>query len=226
VDGLITAARAALDFYHDSFLMLASTFSEPSLLARHREALGRRNVGPHRAIDGLASYLRKEQELGRVAADANPEASSALLLGACFQHVFLAASSPAAIRRPMSSTRPRPPWSTRCSGRSDRCSLQRLQHAVAVGGSSWCSALLLCTAGYLSVPGSAGAQGSRSSTQRRRPFGGTNSTCRAAAAVAVSSNAAAATAAARSASGFKAATVRSIPGGSGVPGWSSTEVSP
>jgi AcrR family transcriptional regulator len=89
-DGLITAARAALDFYHDSFLMLASTFSEPSLLARHREALGRRNVGPHRAIDGLASYLRKEQELGRVAADANPEASSALLLGACFQHVFLA----------------------------------------------------------------------------------------------------------------------------------------
>lgn len=88
-DGLLTAARAALAFYRESVLMLASTFSEPRLLARHRAALTRKNLGPHRAIDGLAEYLAAEQRLGRIDRDADPRAAAALLLGACFHEAFL-----------------------------------------------------------------------------------------------------------------------------------------
>jgi AcrR family transcriptional regulator len=88
-DNLLGVVRAAADFYTDSFPMFAATFSEPQLLARHREALAQRNIGPHRAVEGLAEYLGKEQALGRVAAQADPAAMAAMLLGACFQYAFL-----------------------------------------------------------------------------------------------------------------------------------------
>ncbi len=88
-DNLLTVVRAAMGFYHDSLLMLASTFAEPKLLARHRETLAQKNLGPHRAIDGLAAYLTKEQQLGRVAADADARAVASMVLGGCFLHAFL-----------------------------------------------------------------------------------------------------------------------------------------
>lgn len=84
-------ARAALEFFRDSFPMAASLFAEPQLLAAHREALHRRGGGPHKANEALAAYLRAEQGLGRVARDAYPEAAASLLLGACFQRAFLTA---------------------------------------------------------------------------------------------------------------------------------------
>jgi AcrR family transcriptional regulator len=88
-DNLLAAARAAVAFYYSGFPMNASIFSEPQLLARHRDTLAKRNMGPHRAVDGLAGYLEKEQQLGRVAAEVAASAAAALLLGACFQHAFL-----------------------------------------------------------------------------------------------------------------------------------------
>ncbi|HEY2669934.1 MAG TPA: helix-turn-helix domain-containing protein [Rugosimonospora sp.] len=88
-DNLLRVVRAAADFYTDSFPMFAATFSEPQLLARHREALAQRNIGPHRAVEGLAEYLGMEQALGRVAAQADPASVAAMLLGACFQYAFL-----------------------------------------------------------------------------------------------------------------------------------------
>ena len=88
-ENLLGVIRAALGFYQDSFPMLAATFSEPRLMARHRDALARRNIGPHRAIDGLADYLERERKLGRVAAEAAPAAVAAMLLGACFHQAFL-----------------------------------------------------------------------------------------------------------------------------------------
>ncbi|GAA5181594.1 TetR/AcrR family transcriptional regulator [Rugosimonospora acidiphila] len=89
-ENLAEMLRAAVDFYLDSFPVFAATFAEPRLLARHREALAQGNLGPHRAVEGLAEYLRKEQALGRVAAEADPAAVAAMLLGACFQYAFLA----------------------------------------------------------------------------------------------------------------------------------------
>jgi AcrR family transcriptional regulator len=86
---LLEVARTAALFYQESFPMNASIFAEPHLLAAHRTALGRRGAGPHKAIESLAQYLRSEQKLGRVAADAHPDAAAAMLLGACFQDAFL-----------------------------------------------------------------------------------------------------------------------------------------
>jgi hypothetical protein len=50
-----------------------------------REGLRARNAGPHRANQGLAAYLRREQELGRIDSGEDSEAAAALLLGACQQ---------------------------------------------------------------------------------------------------------------------------------------------
>jgi AcrR family transcriptional regulator len=86
---LVEIARKALAFYAESVPISASVFSEPVLLAQHAEEVRRRGAGPQRANDAVAAYLRAEQDLGRVRADADPEAAAALLLGACFQRAFL-----------------------------------------------------------------------------------------------------------------------------------------
>ncbi len=82
-------ARAALDFYRQNFPMAASLFSEPRLLAAHREALQQRNAGPQHISNAVAAYLGAEQNLGRVNRESDPHAAAALLLGACLQHAFL-----------------------------------------------------------------------------------------------------------------------------------------
>jgi AcrR family transcriptional regulator len=82
-------ARTAMVFYEQVIPMAASLFSEPALLARHRDGLRRGGGGPHQGNRVLAAYLRAEQGLGRVSGRVNPEAAAALLLGACFQRAFL-----------------------------------------------------------------------------------------------------------------------------------------
>ncbi|ROT34338.1 TetR/AcrR family transcriptional regulator [Micromonospora sp. HM5-17] len=82
-------ARAAVDFYHHTFPIGASLFSEPELLAAHREALRRYGIGPQHVVDTLADYLVAEQHQGGIRPDADPQAAAALLLGACFQRAFL-----------------------------------------------------------------------------------------------------------------------------------------
>jgi AcrR family transcriptional regulator len=82
-------ARAALDFYQETFVMAASVFSEPQLLAAHRAAVYERDAGPHRITGAVSDYLAAEQDLGRIRPDAEPQAAAALLVGACFQHAFL-----------------------------------------------------------------------------------------------------------------------------------------
>jgi AcrR family transcriptional regulator len=88
-DTLAEFARAAVAFYAESFPIAASLFSEPQLLAAHREAIRERNAGPQHVSLSLAAYLTAEQKLGRVHPDADPDAGAALLVGACLQHAFL-----------------------------------------------------------------------------------------------------------------------------------------
>jgi len=85
---LTEVASASLAFYGESFPMSASVFSEPGLLARHREEVRRMGTGPQKANEALAAYLDAERKLGRVREDADPEAAAAMLLGACFQRAF------------------------------------------------------------------------------------------------------------------------------------------
>jgi AcrR family transcriptional regulator len=84
-DNLGDVAGSALTFYIHVVPMGAAVLAEPELLARLREAVVSRQAGPHKANEFLASYFRAEQDLGRLRADANPEAAAYLLLGACFQ---------------------------------------------------------------------------------------------------------------------------------------------
>jgi AcrR family transcriptional regulator len=88
-DTLQELARAALGFYYETFVMAASVFSEPQLLAAHRAEVRKRDAGPHHVSDVVANFIAAEQDLGRIRADADPRAAADLLLGACFQHAFL-----------------------------------------------------------------------------------------------------------------------------------------
>jgi AcrR family transcriptional regulator len=81
-------ASTALAFYGEIVPMAASIFSEPGLLARHREGIHERGAGPRMVNEALAAYLDAEKRLGRVREDADPEAAAAMLLGACYQRAF------------------------------------------------------------------------------------------------------------------------------------------
>ncbi|GHH78416.1 TetR family transcriptional regulator [Streptomyces sulfonofaciens] len=81
------ARRAAL-FYEQSFPIAASLYAEVQLKRRHDDALRELGSGPHRPIEGLAAYLRAEQEVGRVRPGADTFAAASLLLGACSQRAY------------------------------------------------------------------------------------------------------------------------------------------
>jgi AcrR family transcriptional regulator len=75
--------RVALAFYQEAVPMAASLFAEPDLLARHQEQLRAKEMGPHRAVEQLAGYMRAEQRLGRINRRVDPEVGAWLLLGPC-----------------------------------------------------------------------------------------------------------------------------------------------
>lgn len=86
---LVQVADRALAFYRESFLTAVSIFFERQMFEAYRAALLERGAGPQVVNRWLADYLRAEQELGRVRADAAPDAVASLLLGACLQYAFL-----------------------------------------------------------------------------------------------------------------------------------------
>jgi hypothetical protein len=86
---LVALAHAALSFYLHGFPMMASMVAQPRLMAATRESLAGYGAGPQYPVRMLADYLAAEQGLGRIPAEAAPEAVSALLMGACFQQAFL-----------------------------------------------------------------------------------------------------------------------------------------
>jgi AcrR family transcriptional regulator len=89
VASLADVARAAIAFYSEGFPMLASIFSQPDILAAHRDGMRRLDAGPHKANEGLIAYLSAQRDRGHLRPGADPYAAAALLLGACFQHAFL-----------------------------------------------------------------------------------------------------------------------------------------
>ena len=82
-------ARAAMAFYQQSVPMAAALFSDPVLLAHHRQRLRESGAGPQRPFEVLAAYLKAEQRLGRLSRSAKPSVAAGLLLGACFQRAFV-----------------------------------------------------------------------------------------------------------------------------------------
>lgn len=88
-ENLEHVADAAIDFYTAGFPMTVSMFSEAPLLASFKAWATEHGSGPHVPVVALAGYLAAEQETGRVARHADPQAAAALLMGACFQRALL-----------------------------------------------------------------------------------------------------------------------------------------
>ena len=86
---LTAVARAAIVFYTDNFPMLASIFSDRTILAAHTDGLRKHGRGPHKVNETIADYLRAEADAGRIRRDADLYAAAGLLTGACMQHAFL-----------------------------------------------------------------------------------------------------------------------------------------
>lgn len=87
--GLEEVASAAVRYYAKLIPMSASLFADGGLLARQREAMEERGVGPHLLHERVAEYVEAEQRLGRIDGGLDPLGVAALLLGPCFQYAFL-----------------------------------------------------------------------------------------------------------------------------------------
>jgi AcrR family transcriptional regulator len=93
-ENLTDIAREAALFYEETFPMAASLYAEPQLKRRHEDILRGLGTGPHKPIQGLDTYLRAEQDAGRIGAGADTYAAASLLLGACAQRAFAYDMSP------------------------------------------------------------------------------------------------------------------------------------
>lgn len=85
-DNLVVVARAGIGYYADVQSAALPVFSSPAVTVRFRHALKANGLGPPAEVTPLASYLREERLLGRVAAEVDPEASARLLLAGCLGH--------------------------------------------------------------------------------------------------------------------------------------------
>jgi len=76
--------ESAFHFHHRIASLVCSLFADQQLLARVRGTMNERCIGPGRTASILAAYLRAEQRLGRVSANAVVESAAELLLAASF----------------------------------------------------------------------------------------------------------------------------------------------
>jgi len=76
--------ESAFHFHYRIAPLVCSLFADRALLARVRDTMNERCIGPGRTASILAGYLRAEQRLGRVSAGAATESAAELLLAASF----------------------------------------------------------------------------------------------------------------------------------------------
>ncbi|WP_031477888.1 TetR/AcrR family transcriptional regulator [Streptomyces bicolor] len=100
-ENLTEIARQAALFYEQSFPIAASLYAQTELKRRHDDAVRQMGAGPHVPIQELDTYLRAEQELGRVGTDADTFAAASLLMGACAQRAFAYDATKEAVRPPV-----------------------------------------------------------------------------------------------------------------------------
>jgi AcrR family transcriptional regulator len=88
-ENLARVAEQVIAFYRRILPVTGPVLGDPGMLAHVRLSMPEQGVGPLRGHEALAGYFTAEQNAGRVAADAHPQALAALLLGACHQYAFL-----------------------------------------------------------------------------------------------------------------------------------------
>jgi AcrR family transcriptional regulator len=85
----LTQAVTALQRFHGRVApMLCSMFAEAELLEGFRRTLAARQKGPQGAMGRLASYIRAEQKLQRIAEEVDAEFVAAALMSGCFFAAF------------------------------------------------------------------------------------------------------------------------------------------
>ncbi|GAA1754453.1 TetR/AcrR family transcriptional regulator C-terminal domain-containing protein [Nonomuraea sp. AD125B] len=88
-DNLQPIARAGIQYYIDVQSAALPAFTSPNVTVRFRQAVRDTGLGPWTEAAPLAAYLAAEQRIGRVRADADPEASARLLIAGCFHRAYV-----------------------------------------------------------------------------------------------------------------------------------------
>ncbi len=81
---LARVLESAFAFHFRMAPLVCSLFADQALLARVRNMMNERSMGPGRSTSVISAYLRAEQQLGRVATAAEPETVAGLMLAASF----------------------------------------------------------------------------------------------------------------------------------------------
>ena len=81
---LARVLESAFAFHFRIAPLVCSLFADQALLARVRNMMNERSMGPGRSTSVISAYLRAEQQLGRVANAAEPETVAGLMLAASF----------------------------------------------------------------------------------------------------------------------------------------------
>jgi AcrR family transcriptional regulator len=93
-DNLVPWAQELLSLMRDNQPIFFALMSDRAVFARFKDRLRERNTGPFALYRVAESYVRAEQDFGRVDGDVSPEIVAAILVGACRDHVVAHALTP------------------------------------------------------------------------------------------------------------------------------------
>ncbi len=79
-----TALIALEQFFDDVLPILHAAQADPELRAALAEFIEANDLGPHKGVRLLGSYLRAQQQVGRVRADADADAVALMIIDAAF----------------------------------------------------------------------------------------------------------------------------------------------
>ena len=88
-ENLAALAQAIMHYYAQLIPMSASFLADTELLAGYREAIQSMRGGPQHVFARVATYIEEEQQLGRIGQQTPALSVAILLLGPCFQRVFI-----------------------------------------------------------------------------------------------------------------------------------------
>lgn len=80
---LTGAAQALESFFEEALPVMFASQSDPELRDQMETHMRQRQLGPHRGVNALGGYLRREQSAGRISPDVNVDAIAMLLIDSC-----------------------------------------------------------------------------------------------------------------------------------------------
>ena len=87
-EGLSEIALAFERFFTRVMPVFAAIQGDPELRAEFGKRMSAQNMGPHRGVEAVSSYLETQQERGRVDPAVDTEAAALQLVGTCLLRAF------------------------------------------------------------------------------------------------------------------------------------------